>query len=103
MRKSHLVLVAAGLMTTGLATANESDSAVEAKPIELTNEQMDSVTAAGGNAYAYGKVVIEATSQHQSFGQLIGAAKRAGQGHENYAGGVKALVELVLDGAHPVP
>lgn len=104
MRKSHLALVVAGFMTTGLATANESESAVDAQPIELTNEQMDSVTAAGGKAYAYGKVVIEATSENQSFGQLIGAAKKAGEStHDNYAGGVKALVELVLDSGHPVP
>jgi hypothetical protein len=100
MRKSHLVLVAAGFVTTGLATADESDSAVEAQPIELTSEQMDSVTAAGGKAY--GKTLIDVTDY--SFGQLIGPAKKAGEStHDNYAGGVKALVEAALAGAHPLP
>lgn len=77
---------------TALLVAAGSVLAHASEPVELTAEQMDSVTAAGN---AYGKT-IQLVTGGASFGQLVGPAKKAGTAtHDNYAGGAKALVETV--------
>ncbi len=94
--KKAAIGIAAALVISGTALADDVNNA-ESKPVKLTEAQMDSVTAAG-----YGKTLIEVTGK--SFGQFIGPAKKSGtSAHSNYAGGVKALVEAALAGAHPIP
>lgn len=94
--KKFTIGVAAALLIAGPAIA-EDVTPTESKPVALTEAQMDSITAAG-----YGKTLIDVVGK--SFGQLIGPAKKDGTSvHSNYAGGVKALVEAALAGAHPIP
>ena len=98
MKKAHFVAVIAGLTIAGTALADGPQQAQKSQPVQLTVEQMDNVTAARG----YGKTLIDVTGY--SFGQLIGPSKKAGTStHSNYAGGVKALVQAALAGAHPLP
>lgn len=88
MKKAFVLGVTAAFVLAGPALADEVASS-DAKPITLTETQMDSVTAAG-----YGKTIIDVVGV--SFGQLVGPAKKAGtSAHGNYAGGAKALVETV--------
>lgn len=94
--KKLTIGVTAALLFAGPAIADDVTQS-ESKPVTLTEAQMDNITAAG-----YGKTLIDVTGK--SFGQLIGPAKKNGTAtHSNYAGGVKALVEAALAGAHPVP
>jgi hypothetical protein len=96
MKKSFVLGVTAAFALAGPAMADEVASS-DAKPITLTEAQMDSITAAG-----YGKTLIDVVGK--SFGQLVGPAKKEGTStHSNYAGGAKALVEAALAGAHPIP
>ena len=96
MKKSFVLGVTAAFVLAGPAVADEVASS-DAKPITLTETQMDSITAAG-----YGKTLIDVVGK--SFGQLVGPAKKEGtSAHSNYAGGAKALVEAALAGAHPIP
>ena len=101
MKRAMLMGVSAMLVLPGLAGAEESKPVFqESKPVVLSAEQMDSITA--GEGLPYGKIIIDATGR--SFGGLIGPAKKAGtSAHGNYAGGAKALVEAVLAGQHPIP
>ena len=88
MNKAFTVGLAAVLIASGPVLADDEKSS-EAKPVTLTEQQMDSVTAAG-----YGKTIIDVVGA--SFGQLVGPAKSSGTAaHGNYAGGAKALVETV--------
>lgn len=88
MKKAFLLGVTAAFVFAGPAIADDNDSS-EAKPITLTESQMDSITAAG-----YGKTIIDVVGV--SFGQLVGPARSSGTAaHDNYAGGAKALVETV--------
>jgi hypothetical protein len=91
MKKKIAVGLATALLAASPAMASDVESKAS-KPVTLTEQQMDSITAAG--PMAYGKTIIAATGV--SFGQLIGPAKKAGTAvHSNYAGGAKALVENV--------
>lgn len=95
MKKIFVGLAAALVFASPVLAEDAEDS--NAKPITLTEAQMDSITAAG-----YGKTLIDVVGK--SFGQLVGPAKKAGTSvHSNYAGGAKALVEAALAGAHPIP
>ncbi|MBT8441251.1 MAG: hypothetical protein KJO76_02605, partial [Gammaproteobacteria bacterium] len=66
MKTAILIGLSTVLLVSGPVLAGDS------KPIELTDAQMDTVTAGAG----FGKTIIEATGS--SFGQLIGPAKKAG-------------------------
>jgi opacity protein-like surface antigen len=91
MKKKIAVGLATALLVASPAMAADVESETS-KPVTLTEQQMDSITAAG--PMAYGKTIMIATGV--SFGQLIGPAKKAGTAvHSNYAGGAKALVENV--------
>ena len=88
MKNAFTVGLAAALIVSGPVLADEEKSS-ESKPVTLTEQQMDSITAAG-----YGKTIIDVVGA--SFGQLVGPAKSSGTAaHGNYAGGAKALVETV--------
>ena len=88
MKRKALIAIAAALCVSGPVMADEAKDA-ESKPVTLTEQQMDSITAAG-----YGKTIIDVVGA--SFGQLVGPAKKAGTAtHGNYPGGAKALVESV--------
>jgi hypothetical protein len=96
MKTRILLAVATMTFAAGPALADEAVTET-AQPVVLSEAQMDNVTAAG-----YGKTLIDVTGK--SFGQFIGPAKKNGTSvHSNYAGGVKALVEAALAGAHPIP
>lgn len=101
MRQISFIAITATFVVTGTAFANDVDLP-SSEPVQLTAEQMDGITAAGGNALPYGKLIIAVTGK--PFGGLIGPAKKAGtSAHSNYAGGARALVEAVLGPGHPVP
>ena len=88
MKTKILLAFAAAAFAAGPVLADEVKSE-KSKPVELTEAQMDSITAAG-----YGKTIIDVAGV--PFGQLVGPAKKAGTAtHSNYAGGAKALVETV--------
>ena len=88
MKKKLIVGFAAALIFAGPVLADD-DKKSESKPVTLTEQQMDTVTAAG-----YGKTIIDVVGK--SFGQLVGPAKKAGtSAHGSYPGGAKALVENV--------
>jgi hypothetical protein len=84
MKKKIAVGIATALLVASPAMASDVETKTS-KPVTLTAEQMDSVTAAG-----YGKMIIDAAGP---FGQLIGPAKKAGtSAHGSYPGGAKAFV-----------
>jgi len=91
MRKEIIIGLAAAFCVAGPAMADEAKDvkSTESEPVTLTEQQMDSITAAG-----YGKTIIDVVGV--SFGQLVGPAKKAGTAaHGSYPGGAKALVETV--------
>ena len=88
MKNKILVGLAAAIFVASPVLADDARDS-NAKPITLTEAQMDSITAAG-----YGKTIIDGVGK--SFGQLVGPAKKAGTAaHGSYPGGAKALVETV--------
>ena len=88
MKKKIAVGIATALLVASPVMASDVESKTS-KPVTLTEQQMDSVTAAG-----YGKTIIDVVGV--SFGQLVGPAKKAGTAtHGSYPGGAKALVETV--------
>ena len=88
MKKKIAVGLATALLVASPAMASDVETKTS-KPVTLTEQQMDSVTAAG-----YGKTIIDVVGV--SFGQLVGPAKKAGTAaHGSYPGGAKALVETV--------
>jgi len=92
MKNAILIGLSTVLLASGPVLAGDS------KPIELTDAQMDTITAGSG----FGKTIIDLTGK--SFGEFIGPAKKAGTStHGNYAGGAKALVEAVTGPGHPIP
>jgi hypothetical protein len=92
MKKKIAVGLATALLVASPAMASDVETKTS-KPVTLTEQQMDSITAAG--PMAYGKTIMTVTGG-LSFGQLIGPAKKAGTAaHGSYPGGAKALVETV--------
>ena len=88
MKKKIAIGIATALLVASPAMASDVETKTS-KPVTLTEQQMDSVTAAG-----YGKTIIDVVGV--SFGQLVGPAKKAGTAaHGSYPGGAKALVETV--------
>ena len=91
MKKKIAIGIATALLVASPAMASDVETKTS-KPVTLTEQQMDSITAAG--PMPYGKIIMDATGV--SFGQLIGPAKKAGTAtHGSYPGGAKALVENV--------
>ena len=92
MKTAILIGISTVFLASGPVMAGDS------QPVELTDAQMDTITAGSG----FGKTIIDVTGK--SFGELIGPAKKAGTSfHSNYAGGAKALVEAVTGPGHPIP
>ena len=79
MKKKIAVGIATALLVASPVMASDVESKTS-KPVTLTEQQMDSVTAAG-----YGKTIIDVVGV--SFGQLVGPAKKAGTAtHGSYPG-----------------